>query len=150
MLEKINTLKAEGKVIGFTASTFDLLHAGHCAMLSESRANCDYLIVGLMTDPTKDRPEKNKPVQSMFERWVQISENRAVDFVIPYESEKDLMDLLYTIKPNIRFVGEEYKEKDFTGSTIEDIKIFYNSREHSFSSSALRERTAKKEEEKTN
>lgn len=141
MLEEINKLKKEGKIIGFTASTFDLLHAGHNAMLAESRAHCDYLIVGLMTDPSIDRTEKNKPVQTIFERWVQVSQVKSVDFVIPYESESDLIDLLLTIKPDIRFIGEEYKEQDFTGKNIDDIKIFYNNRKHSFSSSSLRKRT---------
>jgi glycerol-3-phosphate cytidylyltransferase len=143
-LQYITKLKAEGKIIGFTASSFDLLHAGHIAMLAEAKSKCDFLIVGLLTDPTTDRPDtKNKPVQSIFERWVQASALAFVDMVIPFESEQDLIDMLLTIMPNIRFVGEEYKDVDHTGKNIEGIGIHYNSRKHSFSTSELRERVVK-------
>jgi glycerol-3-phosphate cytidylyltransferase len=140
MLDKVNTLKKGNQIIGFTAGAFDLLHAGHCAMLAEAKANCNFLIVGIQTDPTIDRKEKNKPVQSIFERWVQLTQNKSVDLVIPYETESDLIDLLLTLKPDIRFVGEDYINKDFTGKDLKDIKIIYNSRQHSFSSSDLRKR----------
>ena len=140
MLNKLNQLKNEGKKIGFTCSTFDLLHAGHIAMLSEAKSKCDYLVVGLLTDPTNDREFKNKPIQSMFERWVQLQAIEYVDMIVPFESEQDLEDMLLTLLPNIRIVGEEYRDKDHTGKNIEEIEIFYNKRRHSFSSSELRKR----------
>jgi glycerol-3-phosphate cytidylyltransferase len=140
LLLKINSLKREGKKIGFTASTFDLLHAGHVAMLAEAKSNCDYLIVGVLTDPTISRPFKNKPVQSVFERYLQAQSIEYIDVVIPFESEKDLEDMILTIMPDIRFVGEEYKDQEHTGKHIEGVEIFYNNRKHSFSSSELRER----------
>lgn len=135
-------LKKKGVVIGFTASTFDLgPHAGHVAMLREAKEQCDWLIVGLLVDPTKDRPDtKNKPVQSVFERWVQLQGSKYVDEIVPFESEKDLHDMLLLLMPDVRFVGEEYKDKEHTGKNIEGIKIVYNSRKHSFSSSDLRSR----------
>ena len=143
-LQYITQLKSEGKTIGFTASSFDLLHAGHIAMLAEAKSMCDFLIVGLLTDPTVDRPNtKNKPVQSIFERWVQASAIAFVDMIIPFESEQDLLDILLTIMPDIRFVGEEYKDINHTGKNIEGIRIYYNSRRHSFSTSELRERVVK-------
>lgn len=140
-LDKIVQLKKMGKKIGFTCSTFELgPHSGHDVMLMECKQNCDFLIVGLLTDPTISRPEKNKPVQSTFERWIQITSNKYVDMVIPFDTECDLADMLKIIMPDIRFCGEEYKGKKHTGSDIEGIKIFYNKRNHSFSSSSLRER----------
>ena len=135
--------------IGFTCSTFDLFHAGHVAMLEECKQNCDYLIVGLQTDPSIDREEKNKPVQSIVERYVQLSACKYVDEIVPYETEKDLLDYLklHERTINIRFVGEEYMDKDFTGreltSTFGDdnkMIIYYNRRSHDFSSSELRKR----------
>lgn len=141
MIGKIESLKHEGKVIGFTASTFDLLHAGHVIMLEEAKEYCDYLIVGLLSDPTISRPdEKRKPIQSMFERYIQVQALEAVDMVIPFDTEHDLEDMLLCIMPDIRFVGEEYKGTNHTGSTIPDIEIMYNSRKHSFSTSSLRDR----------
>jgi len=145
MLREINLLKAAGKIVGFTASTFDLLHAGHVAMLSEAGSQCDYLIVGLLTDPTIDRDFKNKPVQSVFERWVQVQSHESVSAVIPFESENDLEDMLLLLSPDVRFVGEEYKDIDHTGKNIEGIKIIYNKRRHSFSSTTLRERVGESE-----
>jgi glycerol-3-phosphate cytidylyltransferase len=123
---------------GITFSSFDLLHAGHVAMLKESRDNCDYLIVGLQTDPTIDRPEKNKPIQTLVERYVQLKAVSYVDEIIPYESESDLINVLLLLRPDIRFIGSEYKSKSFTGMHI--TKIFYNSRYHNFSSTELRKR----------
>lgn len=125
--------------VGITASCFDLFHAGHVAMLNEAKANCDYLICCLQVDPTQDRPEKNKPIQSLVERYIQLKGNRAVDEIVPYSSEKDLMEILTTLKIDVRFVGEEYKDKQFTGCEL-DIPIHYNSRKHAFSSSELRNR----------
>jgi len=126
--------------VGFTCSCFDLFHAGHIMMLKEAKSNCDYLIVGLQTDPTIDRPEKNKPVQSVVERFIQLEACKYVDEVVVYATEKDLLDILYSYPINIRIVGEEYKDKDFTGKNLEHIELFYNSRKHSFSTTELRGR----------
>lgn len=129
--------------IGFTCSCFDLLHAGHVQMLKEARANCDWLVVGLQTDPTVDRPEKNKPVQSVTERFIQLSAVKYVDEVIVYATEADLLDVLKSFPINVRFIGEEYKDKDFTGKDYcldNGIEIYYNRRQHSFSTTDLRKR----------
>ena len=126
------------KIVGFTCGAFDLLHGGHIVMLEECKRNCDKLIVGLQTDPSVDRPNKNKPVQSMFERYVQLKAIKVVDEIIPYDTEESLEDLLEAIPMDIRFIGEEYKKKPFTGREIKDIEIYYTSRKHSFSSSGLR------------
>jgi len=142
MFKKIYKLKQKNKVIGFTSSSFDLgPHAGHLALLAEAKQNCDFLIVGLLTDPTIDRDYKNKPIQTTFERWVTLSSVEFVDMIIPFDTEKDLEDMLKLIKPDVRFVGDEYKDKNFTGKNIPEIKIIYHKRDHSFSSSDLRERT---------
>jgi glycerol-3-phosphate cytidylyltransferase len=137
------------KPIGFTCSTFDLLHAGHILMLAEAKSVCDYLIVALQTDPSIDRPDtKNKPVQSVVERYVQLSAVKFVDQIIVYQTEKDLEDMLMFLPITVRFIGEEYEGKEFTGKDIcEDrgIKIWYNSRKHRFSSSELRQRTYQSE-----
>lgn len=142
-----------GKPIGFTCSTFDLLHAGHILMLAEAKTICDYLIVGLQNDPTFDRPgTKNKPVQSVVERYVQLQAVKFVDEIIVYNTEKDLEDLLMFLPFNIRIIGEEYEGKEFTGKHIceeRGIKIWYNSRKHRFSSSELRQRTYQSELNKT-
>ena len=138
-----------GKPVGFTCSTFDLLHAGHILMLAECKQVCDYLIVGVQSDPTIDRPgTKNKPVQSIVERYVQLSAVKFVDQIIIYNTEKDLEDMLMFLPISVRIIGEEYKDKEFTGKKIcEDrgIKIWYNSRSHRFSSSELRQRTYQSE-----
>jgi len=126
--------------IGFTASTFDLFHAGHVAMLKEAKQHCDYLIVGLLTDPTHDRTTKHKPVQSVFERYTQVNACKYIDEIIPFDDERDLVDLLLTVMPDIRFCGEEYQGTQHTGSDINGIEIYYNKRRHSFSSSQLRAR----------
>jgi len=131
---------------GFTASSFDLLHAGHIAMLEEARSKCDYLIVGLHTDPTIDRPQKNKPVQTTFERYIQLRGCRFVDEIIPYDTEEDLVNLLKVIKPDLRILGEEYKDKEYTGKNLQ-IRVYYNKREHNFSSSELRERLCIKKQQ---
>lgn len=136
----------EQKRVGITFSTFDLLHAGHIAMLSEAKRHCDYLIAALQTDPTIDRPEsKNKPVQSIVERQIQLQAVRYVDEIVVYETEKDLEDILLTLPVNVRILGIEYKDKEFTGRSIcekRGIDLIYNSRDHSFSSSNLRKRVA--------
>ncbi len=126
--------------VGFTCSCFDLFHAGHIMMLKESKSVCDYLIVGLQTDPTIDRPEKNKPIQSIFERYVQLEACKYVDEIVVYATEKELLDILHSYPINIRIVGDEYKEKDFTGKDLEGIDIYYNTRKHSFSTTELRGR----------
>jgi glycerol-3-phosphate cytidylyltransferase len=128
------------KKVGFTCSCFDLFHAGHIMMLKEAKSICDYLIVGLQTDPTIDRPEKNKPIQSVFERFVQLDACKYVDEVVVYATEKDLLDILHSYPINVRVVGDEYKDKDFTGKNLEHIEIYYNSRKHSFSTTELRKR----------
>ena len=129
--------------VGITFSTFDLFHTGHVAMLKEASAQCNHLIVGLQTDPTIDRPDKNKPIQSVFERYVQLAGCKYIDEIIPYSTEKDLEDILLTYTIHKRFIGEEYKSKDFTGKQIcvdKGIEIYYNKRQHSFSSTNLRQR----------
>jgi glycerol-3-phosphate cytidylyltransferase len=146
IFNNIKELKAEGLKIGITFSTFDLLHAGHIAMLSEAKNHCDYLIAGLQTDPTIDRPDtKNKPVQSIVERQIQLSACRFVDEVVVYQTEQDLVDLLLILPVDVRILGIEYEHKDFTGRDecfARNIEIVFNGRDHSFSSSSLRKRVA--------
>lgn len=128
---------------GFTCSCFDLLHAGHVQMLKEAKEHCDWLVVGLQTDPTIDRPEKNSPVQSVTERYIQLSAVKYVDEIIVYATEADLLDCLKSFHLDVRFVGEEYKDRDFTGKQYcidNGIEIYYNGRKHSFSTSDLRKR----------
>lgn len=133
----------KNKVVGFTASAFDLLHAGHIAMLREAKSQCDYLICGLQVDPSIDRLDKNTPVQSLVERHIQLSAVRYVDEIIPYYYEKDLTEILECVKVDVRILGEEYKDMEFTGRELCDrlgIKLYFNSRNHEFSSSELRKR----------
>lgn len=152
LFNHIQQLKAEGKRIGITFSTFDLFHAGHIAMLSEARNHCDYLVAGLQTDPTIDRPDtKNKPVQSIVERQIQLAACRYVDEVVVYQTEQDLVDLLQILPVDVRVLGVEYENKDFTGRKeclARGIELVFNSRDHSFSSSSLRKRVAYAETEK--
>ena len=127
--------------IGITASTFDLLHAGHIEMLREAKSVCDYLICALQIDPSVDRPEKNKPAQTIVERYTQLEAVKFVDEIIPYLHEKDLEDILEMRQINIRILGEEYRDKEFTGRDIckkRDIELHFNKRDHRFSSSGLR------------
>ena len=134
--------------IGFTCSTFDLLHAGHITMLEEAKHHCDYLIVGLQNDPTEDRPEKNAPVQTIVERQIQLAAVKYVDEIVVYNTEQDLVDLLLTLPIDVRVLGDEYKNKDFTGKDIakqRGSKIVYNGRDHSFSSTSLRKRVHRAE-----
>ena len=129
--------------IGFTCSTFDLLHAGHIQMLREAKEQCDYLICGLQVDPSKDREGKNSPVQTLVERYTQLNAVQYVDEIIPYETEKDLEDILTMYHIDVRILGEEYKDQTFTGRAIcakRGIELHYNKRDHRFSSSDLRER----------
>jgi len=149
IFNKIKDLKSQGLRIGITFSTFDLLHAGHIAMLSEAKNHCDYLIAGLQTDPTIDRPDtKNKPVQSIVERQIQLNACRFVDEVVVYETERDLIDLLLILPVDVRILGIEYQHKEFTGKgecISRGIDIIYNGRDHSFSSSSLRKRVKERE-----
>lgn len=149
IFNKIKELKESGKKVGITFSTFDLFHAGHVAMLSEAKNHCDYLIAALQTDPTIDRQDtKNPPIQSIVERQIQVSTNRNVDEVVVYQTEKDLEDLLLILPVDVRILGIEYADKEFTGKDIcvkRGIEIIYNGRDHSFSSSSLRRRVAEAE-----
>ena len=132
--------------VGFTCSTFDLLHAGHIQMLRDAKSECDYLVVGLQTDPTLDRKDKNKPIQSIVERYVQLQAVKYVDEIVPYSTESDLEDILNLYDLDIRIMGEEYRDKDFTGKDIcrkRGIQIYFNKRDHRFSSSDLRFRVCK-------
>lgn len=145
-LEIIERERKAGRKIGMTFSTFDVLHAGHVAMLAECKAHCDFLVVGLLSDPTIDRPtSKNKPVQSLFERWVQVQAISYIDLLFPFESEQDLTDSLLLIRPDIRFAGEEYEYVEYTAKKLNEelgIEMFFNRRAHSFSTSELRQRIA--------
>jgi glycerol-3-phosphate cytidylyltransferase len=154
IFNKIRQLKQDGKKIGITFSTFDLLHAGHIAMLSEAKNHCDYLICGLQTDPTIDRPgTKNKPVQSLVERQIQLSACRFVDEIVVYETEQDLIDLILVLPIDVRILGVEYEDTNFTGRNEgqgRGIQHVFNRRDHSFSSSSLRKRVAEAESNKKN
>jgi len=148
IFNKVQELKAQGLRIGFTASQFDMLHAGHVAMLSEARNHCDYLIAGLQNNASWDRPEKNAPIQSIVERQIQLAATRYVDEIVVYNTEKDLEDILLTLPIDVRILGIEYEDKDFTGKdicTTRGIELIYNKRDHSFSSSSLRKRVVEAE-----
>ena len=132
-------------IVGFTCSAFDLLHAGHVQMLRDAKDQCDYLICGLQVDPTLDRPEKNQPIQTVVERYTQLKALRYVDEIIPYSTEKDLEDILQMYHINVRILGEEYRDGKFTGRAIcaaRDIELYFNKRDHRFSTSDLRERVS--------
>jgi glycerol-3-phosphate cytidylyltransferase len=148
----IRKLKQDGKKIGITFSTFDMLHAGHVAMLSDAKNHCDYLIAGLQTDPTIDRPDtKNKPIQSIVERQIQLAACRYVDEVVVYSTEQDLVDILLTLPIDVRILGVEYEGKQFTGDEAcwkRGIEIVFNGRDHSFSSTSLRKRVYEAEKAK--
>jgi glycerol-3-phosphate cytidylyltransferase len=152
IFNKIKKLREDGLKVGITFSTFDLFHAGHVAMLAEAKNHCDYLIAALQTDPTIDRPDtKNPPIQSIVERQIQLSTNRNVDEVVIYQTEKDLEDLLLILPIDVRILGVEYSDKEFTGKQIcidRGIEIVFNGRDHSFSSSSLRKRVAEAESKK--
>ena len=146
VFNELKELKAKGLKIGITFSSFDLLHAGHIAMLAECKNHCDYLIAALQTDPTIDRPDtKNKPIQSIVERQIQLSACRYVDNVVIYQTEQDLRDLLLILPIDVRILGVEYYDKPFTGErecADRGIELVFNQRDHSFSSSSLRKRVA--------
>ena len=149
-LYKIKSGKMEltKTITGITFSAFDLLHAGHVRMLEEAKAYCDYLIVGLQTDPTIDRPEKNKPTQSVVERYIQLKGCKFVDEIIPYTTEQDLEDILQSFKIDVRILGDEYKDKEFSGRNYcetKGIRLIYNQRDHRFSSSGLRKEVYERE-----
>jgi glycerol-3-phosphate cytidylyltransferase len=152
IFNKIRELKDKGLKIGITFSTFDMCHAGHVAMLAQAKNHCDYLIAGLQTDPTIDRPDtKNRPVQSIVERQIQLAACRYVDEVVVYQTEQDLVDLLLILPLDVRILGVEYQETSFTGDQEcynRGIEIVFNGRDHSFSSSSLRKRVAAAEAEK--
>ena len=151
IFNKVQELKAQGLRIGFTASQFDMLHAGHIAMLSEAKNHCDYLIAGLQNNASWDRPEKNAPIQSIVERQIQLAATRYVDEIVVYNTEKDLEDILLTLPIDVRILGVEYQDKEFTGKDIcnkRNIKLIFNSRDHSFSSSSLRKRVVEAESKK--
>ena len=132
--------KKQKKIIGFTCSCFDLLHAGHILMLEDAKNQCDYLLVGLQSDPTIDRPNsKNKPIQSVEERRIQLEAVKYIDELIIYDTEKELYEILKKIKPDIRILGTDYVNKKFTGDDL-DIKIYFHERKHTYSSSAIREK----------
>lgn len=135
--------------IGITFSAFDLLHAGHIKMLEEAKLHCDYLICGLQFDPTIDRPNKNKPTQSIVERYIQLKGCKFVDEIVPYATEQDIEDILQTFQIDIRIIGEEYRDQQFTGRSFceeNGIDLFFNKRNHRFSSSSLRKEVLKKEQ----
>lgn len=144
-MSEMKTLPStKNKIVGITFSAFDLLHAGHVVMLREAKNHCDFLIAGIQTDPTIDRPDsKNKPVQSLVERYAQLSAVKYVDEIIPYQTEQDLIDILSMYEIDVRILGDEYKEKDFTGKDIcnkRGIDLYFNKRDHRFSTSDLRKR----------
>lgn len=129
--------------VGITFSTFDLFHAGHVKMLEEAKTQCDYLIVGLQTDPTIDRNTKNKPIQSLVERYIQVKACKYVDEIVPYTTEVELLEILKSFNIHLRIIGEDYIEKEYTGKQFcieNNIVIYYNSRKHNFSSSSLRKK----------
>jgi glycerol-3-phosphate cytidylyltransferase len=152
IFSRLIELKKQGLKIGITFSQFDLLHAGHIAMLAEAKEHCDFLIVGLQNDASWDRPDKNSPVQSIVERQIQLSAVRFVDEIVVYNTEKDLEDILLTLPLDVRILGEEYMKKEFTGRAIcelRGIELIFNRRDHSFSSSGLRQRVVESQAKKT-
>jgi glycerol-3-phosphate cytidylyltransferase len=139
------------KTVGITCSTFDLLHAGHIIMLEECKKYCDYLICALQVDPTIDRPTKNKPIQSIVERYLQLDSVQHVDKIIPYSTEEELITIFSSLDLDVRIIGEEYKDTDFTGKDVcikRGIKIVYNKRDHDFSTTSLRQRIYEQESTK--
>lgn len=133
-------------IVGFTCSAFDLFHAGHLLMLKEAKEQCDYLIVGLHIDPSLDRPEKNSPVQSVLERWIQLQGCSYVDEIIPYETENDLLIILQNWDIDLRILGKEYMNIPYTGDNL-SVPVYFNSRNHAYSSSSLRTRVLLAERE---
>lgn len=141
----------EKRIIGITCSTFDLLHAGHIIMLEECKKYCDYLICALQVDPTIDRPEKNKPIQTLVERFIQLDSVQYVDKIIPYCTEEELITIFSSLDLDVRIIGEEYKDTNFTGKDVclkRGIKLIYNKRDHDFSTTSLRQRIYTQESNK--
>ena len=139
------------QIVGFTCSTFDLCHSGHIQMLRDAKDQCDYLICGLQIDPTIDREDKNAPIQTVVERYAQLQAVKYVDEIIPYSTEQDLEDILEMYSMDIRILGEEYRNKEFTGKDIcsrRSIQLFFNNRDHRFSSSGLRQRVSDRQQSK--
>ena len=148
IFNKVKELKDKGLTIGITFSQFDLLHAGHIAMLAEAKYHCDYLICGLQNNASWDRPQKNAPIQSVVERQIQLAAVRYVDEIVVYQTEQDLVDLLLILPVDVRILGIEYKDKNYTGKeegNIRGIRPIFNGRDHSFSSSSLRRRVVEAE-----
>lgn len=134
--------------VGFTCSAFDLLHAGHIAMLREAKSQCDYLICGLQVDPSLDRKEKNTPIQTIVERYTQLQAISYVDEIIPYITEEDLLDIISMLPIDVRILGDEYRNREFTGKEIcqkRGIKLYFNNRDHNFSTSSLRKKVYDRE-----
>jgi glycerol-3-phosphate cytidylyltransferase len=153
IFNKVRELKDKGLKIGITFSQFDMLHAGHIAMLAEAKNHCDYLIAGLQNNAQWDRPEKNAPIQSIVERQIQLAAVRYVDEIVVYNTEQDLVDLLLILPVDVRILGVEYRDKEFTGRwecKSRNIELVFNGRDHSFSSSSLRKRVAEAENLKNN
>ena len=153
IFSKVRELKDKGLKIGITFSQFDMLHAGHIAMLAEAKNHCDYLIAGLQNNAQWDRPEKNAPIQSIVERQIQLAAVRYVDEIVVYNTEQDLIDLLLILPVDVRILGVEYQDKEFTGRwecKSRNIELIFNGRDHSFSSSSLRKRVAEAENLKNN
>jgi glycerol-3-phosphate cytidylyltransferase len=152
IFNKVKELKEQGKKIGITFSQFDMLHAGHIAMLAEAKNHCDYLIAGLQTNASIDRPDtKNPPIQSIVERQIQLAACRYVDEVVVYSTEQDLVDLLLILPVDVRILGVEYADKEFSGKSeceLRSIDLVFNGRDHSFSSSSLRKRVYDSETKK--
>lgn len=141
------------KKIGITFSSFDLLHAGHIKMLEEAKNVCDYLIVGLQIDPSMERSSKNKPSQTIVERYIQLKAIKSVDEIVPYVTEEDLLNILKTFVIDIRIIGDDYRDRDFTGKHYceeKGIEIYYNKRDHDFSTSGLRRKIYEEEKKKEN
>ena len=144
-------MKKNKKTIGITCSTFDLLHTGHIIMLDECKKYCDYLVCALQVDPTIDRKEKNKPVQTLVERYVQLDAVQYVDKIIPYSTEEELITIFSSLDLDVRIIGEEYKDTQFTGKDVclkRGIKIIYNKRDHDFSTTNLRQKIYSQESNK--
>ena len=137
------------KVVGFVCSAWDLCHAGHILHLKEAKSNCDYLIAGLHVDPSRERKEKSKPVETVSERYIRLQAIKYIDEIIPYETEAELYELIKALPIDVRFLGKEYEQKDFTGRDLSDLnnhRLHFTNRLHNFSSTHLRQRLAKSKE----
>ena len=138
-----------GKKIGFTCSCFDILHSGHVLMLKDASSQCDILVIGLQTDPTIDRPEKNKPIQSYDERLIMVQSIKYIDYILQYATEDDLLKILNRLNPSVRIIGSDWKGKKYTGYDL-PIQMYWHNRTHNWSSSGLRKRIYEAEKEKNN